>query len=84
MKTDLTHKLFQIQTNISSGLTKVCSFSLFLWAAGEGHQPNAHRVPSVADEQRQVRVLHQRGLHLLPGPGRGHRRPAYTNQRPRA
>lgn len=55
--------------SINSGLTSVRPFPFFLWPAGEGHQPDAHRVPSVTDEQGSVRVLHQRGLHLLPGPG---------------
>ena len=59
-------------------------FFICLWFAGEGHQPDAHWVSSVTHEPRPVRVLHQRRLNLLPGPGRGHRRPAYTDQRPRA
>lgn len=69
------NKQQQLRSHLSSSVW-------FFISAGEGHQPDAHWIQTIANEQRSVRVLHQCGLQLLPGPGWGHQQPAYTDQWP--
>lgn len=72
------------QSESRANLNSTDTLNLCLVTTGQRYQPHPHRVPSVAHKPRPVRVLHQRGLVLLPGPGWHHWQPAYRHQWPRA